>query len=393
VRPSRVGPRPLALYLRLAALLAGMPELEQVWDGSARHPRSGSSATIAPERFLKGLRAYWRHPYRRRLGDPPAIWRRGPARLLDYGQGGIGPPVLVLPSLINRAYILDLMEERSLLRHLAAAGFRPFLLDWGPPDGPALASSIADHVLGPAQGALDAVLAATGGRPPALIGYCMGGLLACALGSLREADLAGLVLLATPWDFHAGPSAAPLLLGGGLVPLAATIGTLGHAPVELLQGFFALLDPARVIRKFERFADLPADSPAATLFVAVEDWLNDGVPLAGPVAQECLWHWYVENRPGCGSWTVNGVRVEPWRLRLPMLAAVPAHDRIVPAASAGALAALLPDATVIRPASGHVGMIVGDTAPRQLWQPLGRWLRRIAPRRSGRTVRPASAIA
>src|SRR3546814_5935604 len=38
-------------------------------------------------------------------------------------------PVLVVPSLINRAYVLDLTAERSLLRWLAAHGLRPLLLD------------------------------------------------------------------------------------------------------------------------------------------------------------------------------------------------------------------------------------------------------------------------
>ena len=37
-----------------------------------------------------------------------------------------------------------------------------------------------------------------------LIGYCLGGLLAPGLAAVAQRDLAGLALLATPWDFHAG---------------------------------------------------------------------------------------------------------------------------------------------------------------------------------------------
>ena len=47
------------------------------------------------------------------------LWASGAVRLLDYGSGCRGLPILVLPSLVNRAYVLDLLEERSLLRHLA----------------------------------------------------------------------------------------------------------------------------------------------------------------------------------------------------------------------------------------------------------------------------------
>ena len=107
--PRRRGPRPLALHLALAAAAA-----------RARPAADGS----LPARFLAGLHAYWRHPYRRDLAEPPALWSEGATRLLDYGPAD-GLPLLVVPSLINRAYILDLMPGRSLLRHLAEQGLRP----------------------------------------------------------------------------------------------------------------------------------------------------------------------------------------------------------------------------------------------------------------------------
>ena len=237
------------------------------------------------------MRAYWRHPYRRAGADRPATcWQEGPARLLDYGGGGM--PVLVVPSLINRAYILDLMPERSFLAHLAGAGLRPLLLDWGAPAGAELSRTLADQSSARAQRALDAVLALTG-QPPVLLGYCMGGLLACALAQARQHDLAGLALLATPWDFHAGGTAGAPLLAADLLPLTPSIATLGYAPVDLLQTFFALLDPLRRDRKFQRFADLPTDEPTGAP-------VRRGRGLAATTA--CRWpgRW---RRNACGTGT------------------------------------------------------------------------------------------
>lgn len=366
---GRRGPRPLALYLQLAAAASAAEP--------GRVPGGAPSAT--PEglrRFLDGLRAYWAHPHGRQPSEPPTLWADGSARLLDYGGPG-GRPILIVPSLINRSYILDLTASRSFVAFLAGAGYRPLLLDWGRPHGPGLHSTLAELIHGQAQSALDAALRLTGQRP-VLLGYCMGGLVACALAQNRGNDLAGLALLATPWDFHAGSAGLAPQLATGLVPVTVGIATLGHAPVELLQAFFVLLDPLRVVRKFQRFAELPADSPQARLFVAVEDWLNDGVPLAGPVAQECLWHWYVENRPGLGTWAPGGEPVRPERLDLPAFVAIPQKDRIVTAGSAESLARRLRQPTVVRPAGGHISMLVGDAAPAELWQPFTRWLRRIA---------------
>jgi len=64
-----------------------------------------------------GIRAYQGHPYRRDLAAPPVLWREGTTRLFDFRPEG-GQPVLFVPSLINRAYILDLSDEHSLLRWL-----------------------------------------------------------------------------------------------------------------------------------------------------------------------------------------------------------------------------------------------------------------------------------
>src|SRR5690606_9100699 len=110
--------------------------------------------------------------------------------------------VLVVPSLINRAYVLDLTAERSLLRWLARQGLRPLLLDWGRPGAEERAFTLTDYVTGRLSRALDATLAEAK-APPVVVGYCMGGLLALGLALARQRALTGLALLATPWDFHA----------------------------------------------------------------------------------------------------------------------------------------------------------------------------------------------
>jgi polyhydroxyalkanoate synthase len=97
--------------------------------------------------FLRGLERYRNHPYRRRIADPPAIWEEGTTRLLDYAPEG-GTPLLVVPSLVNRGYVLDLAAERSFLRHLAGRGIRPLLVDWGAPGPLERGFSLTDYVAG-----------------------------------------------------------------------------------------------------------------------------------------------------------------------------------------------------------------------------------------------------
>jgi polyhydroxyalkanoate synthase len=188
-------------------------------------------------------------------------------------------------------------------------------------------------------------------------------------------------LLATPWDFHARAAlqaGALGAVGGGLDGLERVL-----FPVEAIQSLFFAIDPFLAQRKFARFATLDPQGDAARRFVALEDWINDGVPLPIAVARECLVAWYGRNQPARGAWRVAGRPVQPQALRRPALVVIPGHDRIVPPASAAALAAALPDAEMLRPPLGHVGMMTAARAAEMGWTPLARWLMAAAARGAG----------
>ncbi len=398
---TRRGPRPLPLHLMLGAGRAmaammqplpsapGLPGWNSGWPRSKANQREAariaaklaSLGSQAPAEFraailrrlwredaalLRGLAAYRRHPHMRSLPDPPVLWAEGSARLLDFG--GAGRPVLFVPSLVNRAYVLDLDEGTSLMRYLAGHGLRPLLLDWGWPGPAERRFTLTDHIAGRLE---RAILAAPEGL--VLAGYCMGGLLALAAALRRPDRVAGLALLATPWDFSADPQAAGLArLLPGLEPLMEPMEALG---VDLLQSLFAMLDPYSIPEKFRAFGRLDPTSDRARRFVALEDWLNDGVPLAAPVVRETIGGWYGANTPARGEWAVAGLPVNPADWRGPAFVGIPARDRIVPPASALPLAAAIPGAVVHIAQAGHIGMVAGQGAEAALWRPLLEWLR------------------
>lgn len=410
--PKRLGPRPLGLHLATAmttwlSSVSALPLLKSSSPDSNRGAQPGPpwhitlrerSAELArdlakadPEALRnavgrevrrrlddleRGIRLYREHPYRRNLPPPPSAWSQGTTQLLDYGATAGKPggaPVLVVPSLVNRAYILDLWLDRSLMRRLAAEGFHPFLVDWGTPGPEERDFDLSAYVAGRLSAVLDRVLAASG-QPPVVVGYCMGGLLALALARLRPRDISGLVLMATPWDFHTEKPALARAVAVATAPWLPLFDQLGVLPVDVLQGLFAGLDPFLVVRKFCAFAQLDPASPRAREFVALEDWLNDGVPLAAPVARECLLGWYGENTPALGRWTVAGAPIVPEAISVPSLVVVPEQDRIVPPLSARALARAIPNANVLNAPFGHIGMVSSSRAPAELWVPLVRWL-------------------
>jgi polyhydroxyalkanoate synthase len=324
--------------------------------------------------FLAGVEAYRRHPFHRARARVPVRWRRGAARLLDYGKDGAGRVVLIVPSLINRYTILDLLRERSFVRTLAHHGLRPLVLDWGEPGAAERDFTLSDYITGPLSEAAAAAVRLAGGSV-GLCGYCMGGLLALALAARRPADVACLALLATPWDFHAERPDQAELLGALVECLPLFIGGSDPVPVSVIQSLFLALDPFLAERKFIRFAGLDMAGEAAQSFVALEDWINDSVPLACRVAFECGRSWYRDNDPANGSWQVDGRPVRPEEVSAPSLVVLPSRDRIVPPRSAEPLATAIPGANLLRPPFGHIGMMASLQAPDAVWHPIAEWLR------------------
>jgi polyhydroxyalkanoate synthase len=371
----RRGPRPLLLHLMLATLpssgwqdvLKSWSDGSPDWTGTCLNPEAPLPG-LPDAKLLAGIAAYRRHPFQRRLEDPPEIWREGATRLLDYGPAE-GHPVVFVPSLVNRAYILDLLPERSMLRYLAANGVRPLLLDWGFPGEVECDFTLTDYVAGRLVRALSFLA-----RPVDLVGYCMGGLMALGAAQFQPGLVARLGLLATPWDFWAADRDGAQRVAQMLPLLEPAFVLAGSMPIDALQTLFSLLDPASVAAKYRDFAAQDQASARAEAFVAIEDWLNDGVPLAAPVAREVLGGWYGRNTPSLGHWRIAGLPVRPDDIAVPSFHAIPGKDRIVPPESAMPLAGSFRNPVVLRPRLGHVGMVAGASARIALWDPLLAWL-------------------
>jgi polyhydroxyalkanoate synthase len=402
----RMSPRPFGLHLALAlsaltSSKAGLPLSSGAWpnwnrtagppwpdppDGLAaelaRFPQPAISAALdraavaAAGEYAAGINAYRRHPWFRASENASVVWRLGETSLLRHGpgpDGAAGVPALFVPSLLNRGWVLDLVPGQGMLSWLARHGVDPFRIEWGEPGPDERRFDIGDYVRLRLEPALDEVRRMTG-RPPVLVGYCMGGLLALAAALRRPEAASGLALLATPWDFHAPDGDRAAALSGMYRCARPFLNMVGELPVDMIQALFVAHDPIVALRKFRRFAALDMDSSEAARFVALEDWLNDGVALPLPAADEALLGWYGGNATRRGGWRVDGAVVDPAALAVPALVFVPSGDRIVPPASAAAITSRLPDCDRRDVALGHIGMVVGRRAPDALWAPLAAWI-------------------
>ncbi|MBO9580013.1 MAG: alpha/beta fold hydrolase [Sphingobium sp.] len=321
-----------------------------------------------------GLRRY-QEAQRTAESEPrQVVASQGRSRLLTrerYGKvDGKGPPIILVPSLINPPDVMDLTPRRSLLRHLLREGHDAYLLDWGEPSASDRESDLADHV----ESVLLPLLAHFS-RPPVLVGYCLGGTLAIGAAArlaARGTPAHAVASIAAPWDFAQYDSSFRAQIDTVWTQSRPACEALGLVPMEVLQSGFWSLSPERTIRKYADFLDMEEGSLPWHGFVTLEDWANEGAPLTLAVGSDLMERCYGQNLPGSGEWMIGGTRVDAAALACPTLAVASTSDAIVPAASTP------PADTRIDLELGHVGMMIGGRAEEMLWKPLSEWIAQVA---------------
>jgi polyhydroxyalkanoate synthase len=382
-----LAPRPLPLHLSLAALTTlflpnALPSLNNGLQRSKNaspvsnleHLSAIAFATAQWGKFQAGVAKLAAMPtpiQSSPLGNVAANWNG--TILYDAGAppGKILYRLLLIPSLINKPRIFTLKEQENIVSFLREAGIHCYILDWGIPDEKERSFDCKDFLEQRLLPAIDHLRSLPDTAPLCLLGYCMGGLFAAAAAKQREGSIAALILLATPWDFHAAAPAGIRVWLAGLRPTWENIlRQPGIMPVDGIQALLLSLDPFGTVNRYIAFAD-QNDKDENQQFQRVEHWLADGVPLPYGVLREALFSWYLENTPYTEGW--HGIT--PKNLSLPVLVVAPQRDGVVP--SAAALAFQSQNQTILSPVTGHLGMVAGRHSTERVFIPLLQWLNKL----------------
>jgi polyhydroxyalkanoate synthase subunit PhaC len=122
-------------------------------------------------------------------------------------------PLLIVPPVINKYYVLDLAAGRSMAEHLVSTGLQVFMISWRNPDA-RHAKWDLDTYGQAILDAMDATTRITGSEQTALAATCSGGIIAAMvaahLAHIGQQDrIAALTLMVTVLDqAHAGLASA-----------------------------------------------------------------------------------------------------------------------------------------------------------------------------------------
>jgi polyhydroxyalkanoate synthase subunit PhaC len=287
-------------------------------------------------------------------------------------------PVLIVTSLVNQPYILDLVPGQSMVEFLLRQGFDVYLIEWGRPRREHSGLTLEDHVLRLLPECVEAVAKDSGEKELSIIGYCVGGLLSVLYAALHpKAPLKNLVCMAAPVN------------GDGLVSLKAWMGEgfdeealieqFGNVPADWVQNTLRALRPfGKLAGAANLLNNLDRDDTVRSN-LRMGKWESDNIPFPGGVFRQMVNDFLRANKLVKGEWVLGGQRVNLAQIKQPLLHLLAQDDHITPYASACDLIKLAGsrDKTEHIVKGGHVGLVAGRGAETRMWPALDAWL---APR-------------
>ena len=284
-------------------------------------------------------------------------------------------PILVVGSLINRHYILDLLPETSIIRHFQQLGFDVYATDWRMPtikdENMPLEKYAHDYL----ENAVDKVEKITGSRNVTLFGYCWGGILSLIYSALHPENVKSLILHATPVDFGKPPTVLESWLKD--LDVSKFVDTFGNVPSSFLNIAFILRNPLEAVLKYHFYFSQPRNMKEITQFFAVESWLYDSVPIIGKTFEQIINDIYKKNLLIQNKMMLGENHIDLKKINMPVLNIVGTNDDLVSAESSRTITDVISsrEKKVIEFPTGHVGLCISKSAHKKLWPEVGKWLK------------------
>jgi len=306
------------------------------------------------------------------------VMRDGTASLYHFrAQPGVALeaniPLLLVPSMINRWYVLDLYPGASMCQAMVEQGLDTWLHDWGIPN-PEDRYMTWEQILARLDRSVRRVKRETGAEKIAMLGYCMGGTLSTIYTALHPQHIGAYVNLTAPIDFSKGGMLRQLVDPEWFDPVAMTAD--GNLSPDQMESGFTALGPTGKISKWVALFDRWSRPGFRDQFQAMETWANDNIAFPGQAYRTYIGELYQQNLLYKGEHYVGGKRVELGAIECPLLTVVASRDGICPPDAATVLndQSSSEDQEVFMMPGGHVGSVVGSKAPRLLYPKVAQWI-------------------
>jgi polyhydroxyalkanoate synthase len=306
------------------------------------------------------------------------VWRDGKVVLYRF-RGERAPtakiPLLICYALVNRPYMVDLQDDRSLVKNLLALGEDVYLIDWGYTDRSDRFLTLEDYIERFLGGAVDHLRHAHRLDAINLLGICQGGAFSLSYSALHPDKIKNLIAMVTPVDFHTDDNMLSNWTRG--LDIDLFVDTLGNVPADLMNLCYLTLKPWRLfVQKYVGMVDILDDRKAMEDFLRMEKWIFDSPDQAGEAFRQFIKQYYQGNGFVNGGIDIGGRPVDLAHVDMPVLNIFAEQDHLVPPSASKPLGGLIgsEDYSELSFRGGHIGIYVSGRAQKEVPGAIHDWL-------------------
>jgi class III poly(R)-hydroxyalkanoic acid synthase PhaC subunit len=283
-------------------------------------------------------------------------------------------PILVIYSLINRHYILDLLPKISVIKNLQRQGFDIYTTDWNNPTSYSHDLTLETYAEEYVEYAVEKIKEISDSKKVSLLGYCWGGIFALIYAAMYPQNVKNLILHATPTDIEKEETTIENWTTH--LNVNNLIDAFGNVPGWFLNLAFVLRNPVEMLLKYPRYFSEPRNLDEIKQFFAIETWLYDSIPIIGEIYREIVEQVYRNNLLIKNKMKVGNDIINLKNITMPVLNIVGTEDDLVPPSASKSVIDVIgsTDKKLIEFPTGHVGLCISRNAHEKLWPEVGKWL-------------------
>jgi polyhydroxyalkanoate synthase len=321
------------------------------------------------------------------------VWTHRGTTLYRYrsSERRYAVPLLLVFALINRPDIFDLRPGGSLIEYLLEEGFDVFLLDWGYPQEEDAEMGLDSYVCDELHWAIRETLRASEADELSLMGWCIGATL-CAMycGLEPEADggtngraaagpaqpVRNLALLTMPID--ARDSTYASWVGDPELDVEQVAEQWRVLPGPAIDFANKLLKPVTNFwTNYRRLWQAVQDGQARPdAYQPMAKWVADNPAFPGRAWAQWIQMMYRDGTLVTGRARLRGRRIDLHRIDQNLMVVTAGADHIAPRPGTMPIFDLVSseDVTHIDRPGGHIGLIAGSAARKEIWPEMAGWL-------------------
>ncbi len=277
-------------------------------------------------------------------------------------------PLLIVPPWINKFYILDLGPQKSFIKYAVDQGFTVFVVSWVNPDERLKHKTFEDYMKEGILAAADAVRRETGEKKCNVLGYCVGGTLLYAtlayLAARKEEPFNAVTFLTAQADFTKAGDLKLFIDDAQLKSLEEMMAESGYLEGSKMATVFNMLRPRDLIWPYivNNYMLGKKPFPFDLLY-----WNQDSTRMPAANHAFYLREFYHLNRLATGEMSLDGIKLDLKKVKVPVYHLAAREDHIAPVRSVYIGATLLGGPVeFVMAGSGHIAGVINPPDPKRI---------------------------